>query len=100
MAEDTQKVNGGKRRGAGRPKGSVTRVRVLDHFDENEITLFFQDLKERAKTDTKIAIYLAEQMTGKAVQSIVGKDGADLFPSSVSSLTNQDLEQLANKKPA
>ena len=62
-----KKKRGGKQPGAGRPKGSTTRVKVLDHFTKDEINEFFQDLKNRAKTDTKIAIYLAEQMTGRYI---------------------------------
>jgi len=54
----------------GRPKGTTTRVVISDHFTVDEIRDFFSNLKERAKTDTRIAIYLAEQMTGKAPQAL------------------------------
>jgi len=64
---------GGKQPGAGRPKGSTTRVKVSDYFTEAEKKAFFENLKERAKQDTKIAIYLAEQMTGKAMQPVEGE---------------------------
>lgn len=74
-------AKGGKQPGSGRPKGSTTRVRVLDHFTAKEIKEFFVNLKVRAETDTKIAIYLAEQMTGKAVQAVegTGPGGAIVF---------------------
>jgi hypothetical protein len=63
---------GGKQPGAGRPTGSTTRPRVsvIEHFTPEEVTAFFDDLKFRAKTDSKIALYLAEQMTGKAPQAM------------------------------
>ncbi|HEY9583888.1 MAG TPA: DUF5681 domain-containing protein [Candidatus Paceibacterota bacterium] len=54
----------------GRPKGTTKRVVISDHFTIAEVRDFFSNLKERAKTDTRIAIYLAEQMTGKAPQSL------------------------------
>jgi len=71
---------GGKQPGAGRPKGSTTRVKVLDYFTDKELKDFWADLKERAKTDAKIALYFAEQMTGKATQpnSFEDKDGNDI----------------------
>jgi hypothetical protein len=63
-------ARGGKQPGAGRPKGSTTKVRVADYFTDVELKAFFTNLKKRAKTDTKIALYFAEQLTGKAQQSI------------------------------
>ena len=61
---------GGKQPGAGRPKGSTTKIRVADYFTEKEVKAFFLDLKIRSKEDTKIALYLAEQLTGKAPLAI------------------------------
>lgn len=61
----------------GKPKGVLNKnrfVKVSDYFSEKEKKAFFEDLKLRAKTDTKIAIYLAEQMTGKATQPIAGDE--------------------------
>jgi hypothetical protein len=63
---------GGKMPGAGRPKGSTTRIKVLDYFTDEELKVFWSDLKEKAKTDTKVALYFAEQMTGKAMQPVEG----------------------------
>lgn len=69
---------GGKRPGAGRPKGSTTRPQVIDYYTPEELKAFFEDLKKRAKDDTKIALYLAEQMTGKASQAITGPEGGPI----------------------
>ena len=68
---------GGKREGAGRKLGSIARIRVRDYFTVKELEEFWADLKKRAKTDNKIALYFAEQMTGKAPQSVEvgGQDG-------------------------
>lgn len=68
---------GGKRAGAGRPKGATTLIKAIDYFNEKELRDFWDDMKKRAKTDTKIALYFAEQFTGKAVQAVElgGKDG-------------------------
>lgn len=54
----------------GRPKGAKTLVKVTDYFTEEEKVEFWNDLKKRAKTDSKIALYFAEQMTGKATQAL------------------------------
>lgn len=63
---------GGKRPNSGRKKGVSykTLVKVSDYYTKKEIRELIDDLKLRAKTDTKIAIYLAEQLTGKAPQAI------------------------------
>jgi hypothetical protein len=63
---------GGKREGAGRKAGSTTRPRisVIENFTPEEVVEFFDDLKKRAKTDSRIALYLAEQLTGKAPQAM------------------------------
>lgn len=64
----------------GRPKGSITRPRVsvIEHFSPKEVEEFFNDLKKRAKTDSRIALYLAEQMTGKAPQAMSLDVGGNL----------------------
>lgn len=70
--------NGGKRIGAGRKPGSTNReyVDVRDYYTDQEVKEFFTDLYKRAKTSDKIAVYLAEQMTGKASQAVdVGVTG-------------------------
>lgn len=67
-----QKKKGGYRPGSGRPKGAKTLIKAIDYFNEKELESFWNDLKERAKTDTKIALYFAEQFTGKATQPISG----------------------------
>lgn len=63
-------IENGKK--GGRPKGTTTRPRfsVIEHFTPDEIKEFFDDLMQRAKKDSKIAIYLAEQITGKAPQAM------------------------------
>ena len=61
---------GGKREGAGRPKGATTLIKALDYFTDKELKEFWDDLKVRAKTDSKIALYFAEQFTGKSMQPV------------------------------
>lgn len=59
---------GGKRPGSGRPKGATTLIKAIDYFNEKELREFWEDMKLRSKTDSKIALYFAEQFTGKAMQ--------------------------------
>ncbi len=54
----------------GRPVGAKQLVKVVSMFTKQEIIDFFEDLKKRSKTDSKIALYLAEQLTGKAPQAL------------------------------
>lgn len=71
-------AKGGFRPGSGRPKGAKTLIKAIDYFNEKELEAFWNDLKKRAKTDTKIALYFAEQFTGKAVQAITGLEGGPI----------------------
>jgi hypothetical protein len=66
---ETSRENGKK---GGRPKGATTRIKVLDYFTDAELKEFWADLKIRAKTDKQIALYFAEQMTGRPSQPIEG----------------------------
>lgn len=72
-------TNGGKREGAGRKKGSTTRPQLRDFYTEEELKTFIEDLKEKAKTDTNIMKFVAEQVFGKAVQPIGNDDGKPLI---------------------
>jgi hypothetical protein len=59
----------------GRPKGSTTRPQIRDYFAEKEIAALVSELKERAKTDSMILKFLAEQVFGKAPQPLTGPGG-------------------------
>lgn len=74
------KKKGGKREGAGRPKGSTTLIKAINYFNEKELREFWESMKERAKTDSKIALYFAEQFTGKAMQPVDHTTGGEKLP--------------------
>lgn len=55
----------------GRPKGSTTKPQLRDHFTPEEVTDLVRTAKKKAKTgDTKLLVFLLEQIYGKAPQSI------------------------------
>lgn len=58
----------------GRPKGSTTRPQLRDFYSDKELEEFIKDLKKKAKTDTNIQKFVAEQIFGKAVQPIGNDD--------------------------
>jgi hypothetical protein len=62
-------AKGGKRPGAGRPKGSVTKPQLRTYFDKKEIAALVIQLKERAKTDSTILKFIGEQIFGKPAQT-------------------------------
>lgn len=74
----------------GRPVGSTTRPRVsvIEHFSPDEIAELFADLKAKAKSDSKVAIWLAEQMTGKAPQAMSIDMGGNITISFDASFTS------------
>lgn len=63
-------ARGGARVGAGRKPGKPDLPKLRDFWSEKQIKDFFKDLYERAKTSDRIAVYCAEQITGKASQAI------------------------------
>ena len=63
----------------GRPKGSTTLIKAKDYFTEKEMKEFWDDLKKRAKKNDRIALYFAEQFTGKALQPHEGDLGGGII---------------------
>ncbi len=68
---------GGKRPGAGRPKGSSRRPKITDHFSDKEIKNLIKQAKAEAKKDIGMLKFLLEQLFGKARQTVVGGDSDD-----------------------
>jgi len=77
-------TRGGKRKGAGRKPGT-TRPQLRDYYTEEERAEFFDSMKERAKTNDRIAVWVGDQLCGKAAQAIElgGKDGEPIKITSV-----------------
>lgn len=66
--------HGGKREGAGRPKGYVPKIR--DFVSAQEVEEFVADITKRAKNSDKLAAWLGDQIFGKARQNL-GIDGGE-----------------------
>ncbi|RJQ33881.1 hypothetical protein C4568_03710 [Candidatus Parcubacteria bacterium] len=69
---------GGKRPGAGRPKGTTEIPKIRNYFTAEEMEVFARGLMERAETSDKIATWLADQIFGKAHQTIDANVGGTL----------------------
>ncbi len=67
---------GGKREGAGRPKGAINKFKLRERFTDEEIMELVSEAKEQAKKDPIMLKFLLEQIFGKARQSI-GMGGED-----------------------
>lgn len=63
---------GGKRPGAGRPKGVGNRPKVTDYFTHEEIQGIVGVIKKKYKSNSRILMFIAEQLFGKAPQTISG----------------------------
>lgn len=46
------------------------RPHITHYWTEEQIKEFFDSLYERAKTDSKIAVWVGDQLSGKAQQAI------------------------------
>lgn len=86
--------SGGKRKGAGRPKGAVNKFKLKERFTEKEINELVNDAKIQAKKDPNMLKFLLEQIFGKARQS-VGISGEDDKPSvKIMFALEQELRRL------
>lgn len=65
----------------GRPLGATTRPQLRDYMTDEEIKEFMETLLMNAKTDMGLQKFVAEQILGKASQSIAlsNPDGTNLF---------------------
>lgn len=64
-------ARGGKRNGAGRPKGSTSKPKLSDYITEEEVQEIIIAAKDKAKGgDTRMLTFILEQIFGKAPQSI------------------------------
>lgn len=85
---------GGKREGAGRPKGTKNKLNVLDFFNGMDLQEVMTKTIELAKTKegSKERVFLLEQVFGKARQNL-GIDGGE----DGKALLIQISEAIANK---
>lgn len=67
-------AKGGARPGAGRPKGSKM-LDLRDYMKEKDIKEFFTYLMTTYQTDSRIAVWVADHLFGKAPQPLTGADG-------------------------
>lgn len=67
--------NGGKRSGAGRPKGSTNKVRFSDFVSQKDKDTFVEFMLSNYMGDMRLATWVGDQLFGKAPQSITGPDG-------------------------
>jgi len=65
-------AKGGKRPGAGRPKGSVMRPQLRDYFTKKDRREVVDMLKTHMVDDMNLLKFVAEQLFGKAPQPISG----------------------------
>jgi hypothetical protein len=68
-------MKGGKREGAGKPKGTKDYKKITSFFTPEEIEQLVKDAKAMAKKDPLMMKFLIEQLFGKAKQPLVGEDG-------------------------
>ena len=72
--------NGGKRPGAGRPKGTKIGygLSFKDYWTPEEIHEFVEAVKEKAKKDPRLMAHVADRLFGKVPQAIEGtsEDGS------------------------
>lgn len=89
-------ANGGKRPGAGRPKGSTNIPQFRDFVSDEDRAEFVEFVLSTYKESERLTMWVGDQIYGKPGQSIAltNPDGSDLF-SSLKELSDGELERLA-----
>lgn len=76
-----QNNHGGKRAGAGRPKGSKTKLKLADFMSPDEIDMLVDKWKELTilaeNPDRQLFLELIHQNFGKATQKLAGDGDED-----------------------
>lgn len=75
-------LKGHKNPNAGRPKGSKTLISVRDYFNAKDIKELMDSLREAAKTDNKVKMFLVDHLAGKAAQSMDVTSGGEKLTTS------------------
>lgn len=65
-------ARGGKREGSGRKAGVKDKPHILDYWTKSDISAFFAHMKEQYPKSDKIATWIGDQISGKAVQPLAG----------------------------
>jgi hypothetical protein len=71
-------AKGGKRPGAGRPKGSKTVPQFRDFVSDEEREKFVEFILDTYMGDMRLALWLGDQLFGKAPQPITGPEGGPI----------------------
>lgn len=82
--------NGGKRKGAGRPKGSTNVPRFSDYVTEKDRKQFAEFIKSVYMGDMSIAKWYGDNSFAKPVQSIDHTTGGEKLPTPILSNVPSD----------
>lgn len=91
---------GGYRPGSGRKPGKADLPKIHTYFTKEELVIFVNNLKARAEKSDKIAVFLAEQVWGKAPQTIDANMTGELtitFDSALSHVISPPSEKDSGK---
>ena len=81
-------AHGGRRPGAGRPKGKPNRPSILEYWSGTEypkpVMDYFAHVTKSYKKNPRLAIWVGDQLCGKATQTIAGDENNPLYVSGVS----------------
>lgn len=64
------KINGGKRPGAGRPKGTPNLPRFSDYVNEEERKKFVEFCLETYMGDMRLAVWVGQNMFAKPIEYV------------------------------
>ncbi len=73
-------AKGGKRAGAGRPKGSLTTPQFRDYVTDEDIQNWLEVLRDQVVQDNKLLMWALDHVYGKAQQrtELTGEDGGPI----------------------
>jgi len=102
LSKNPDEKRGGSRTGAGRKKGSTQsqqanlKKKVREYMSEKDTRMLVERIKKWSKMDKRMAMWLADQVFGKARQNMGLDGGADDKPITMAAL----LDSLEEPKKA
>lgn len=81
---------GGKREGAGRPKGSTNTYKLSDYVSEKDRKVFVEFILSNYMGDMRLATWLGEHLFAKPKQDVDVTSGGEKWPTPILNVVSGD----------
>ncbi len=76
-------MRGGTRTGSGRKPGVSNKPHILDYWNKHQVNEFFEFVCDAYKEDSRLAVWVGDQISGKAQQAIDHTTKGEALPTPI-----------------